>query len=113
VTKEVTTMDQRTDQWMKAPYAILGAGEAAVEKTAQFYAKASTLGRKVRRTDIGELYKGLASRGEAMVKRIQRSKPAQRAAEGSKEATRQLKGAVTSVRKAVGMEDDTSSRKAG
>jgi hypothetical protein len=102
------------EQWQKAPYAVLGTGELAIEKAAEFYAKVSTLGRQARRTDLGDVYDGLAGRGQALVKRIQRSKPAKRAVEGTRQATRQFKGAVTSLRKAVGMEEEkkTSTRKA-
>jgi len=102
------------DQWMKVPYAVLGTGELAIEKTAELYGKVSTLGRQVRRTEASDVYDGLAGRGEALVKRIQRSKSAKRAVEGTKQATRQVKGAVTSVRKAVGLEEQkkNSSRKA-
>jgi hypothetical protein len=103
------------DQLKKAPYAVLGTGELAVEKAVELYGKASTFGRKARRTDVGQMYDGLAGRGEAVARRLRRSKTAKRAAEGTKQASRQLKGAVTSIRKAAGMEDQkkTSSRKAG
>jgi hypothetical protein len=102
------------DQWKKAPYAVLGTGELAIEKTAELYGKVYTLSQKARRTEVGDVYDGLAGRGEALVKRIQRSKTAKRAVEGTKQATRQVKGAVTSIRKAVGMEEQkkSSSRKA-
>jgi hypothetical protein len=103
------------DQLKKAPYAVLGTGELAVEKAVELYGKASTIGRKARRTDAGQVYDSLAGRGEAVVRRLRRSKTANRAVEGTKQASRQLKGAVTSIRRAAGMEDQkkTSSRKAG
>lgn len=103
------------DQLKKAPFAVLGTGELAVEKAVRLYGKASTFGRKARRTDVGQVYDGLAGRGEAVARRLRRSKTAKRAVEGTKQASRQLKGAVTSIRKAAGMEDQkkTSSRKAG
>jgi hypothetical protein len=109
--KEVTN---DMDQWKKAPYAVLGTGELAIEKAAELYGKASSISRKARRTDVGQLYDGLAGRGQSLIKRIQRSKPAKRAVEGTKQATRQFKGAVTSIRKAVGWEEQkgTTSRKA-
>jgi multidrug efflux pump subunit AcrA (membrane-fusion protein) len=102
------------DQRMKAPYALLGTGELVIEKAAELYGRASSFGRQARRTDMSDVYEGLAHRGEALVKRIQRSKTAKRAVEGTRQATRQFKGAVTSLRKAVGMEEQkqTSSRKA-
>lgn len=102
------------DQWKKAPYAVLGTGDLAIEKATELYGKASSIGRKARGTDAGKVYDGLAGRGEALVKRIQRSKTARRAVDGGKQASRQLKGAVTSVRKAVGLEEQKkgSTRKA-
>jgi hypothetical protein len=110
--KEVTTT---MDQWKKASMALIGAGDVAIEMATELYGKASSIGRAARRTDIGQVYEGLAGRGEALVKRIRRSKPAKRALEGTKQATRQFKGAVTSLRKAVGLEEEerkTSTRKA-
>jgi hypothetical protein len=113
VKREVNEMDRLK----KAPYAILGTGDWAMEKSAQWFGKAQTWGRKARRTDVGDVYSGLTGRGESLVKRIQRSKTAKRAAEGTRQASRQVKGAVTSIRKAVGIEEErqrkTSSRKAG
>jgi hypothetical protein len=102
------------EQWQKAPYAVLGTGELAIEKAAEMYGKVYSFGRQARRLDLGDVYDGLASRGQALVKRIQRSKTGKRAVEGTKQASRQLKGAVTSIRKAVGLEEEkkTSSRKA-
>jgi hypothetical protein len=102
------------DQWRKVPYAMLGTGAMAIEKATELYGKASSLGRKARRTDPSQMYDGLAGRGEALVKRLQRSKTAKRAVDGSKQASRQLKGAVTSIRKAVGLEEQkkSSTRKA-
>jgi hypothetical protein len=87
------------DQWKKAPYAVLGTGGLAIEKATELYGKASSFGRK-------------AGRGEDLVKRIQRSKTARRAVDGGKQASRQLKGAVTSIRKAAGLEEKGSTRKA-
>ncbi len=104
------------DTLKKAPYAVIGVGDLAAQKAVGLYGKATRWRRKARRTDVIEVYSGLAGRGESLVKRIQRSKPAKRAAEGSRQATRQLKGAVTSVRKAVGLEERTKAtrtRKAG
>ena len=103
------------DQWKKAPYAVLGTGELAVQKALELYGKASTFGRKARRTDVGHVYDGLAGRGEGVVRRLRRSKTTKRAVEGTRQASRQLKGAVTSIRKAAGMEEQkkTSTRKAG
>ena len=88
----------------KAPYAIVGTGDVAVEKARALLERARSLTGE-RRPDFGQTYVELADRGQSLVKRIQRSKPAKRAAEGTKQATRQIKGAVTSVRKAVGIEE--------
>jgi hypothetical protein len=85
----------------KAPYAVLGTGDVAVERAMTLIGKA----RSVRRTEIVGAYEGLADRGQTLVKKLQRSKPAKRAAAGTKQATRQLKGAATSVRKALGIEE--------
>ena len=95
----------------KAPYAIVGTGDAAVEKVKSLIDRA----RSPRRPNIGQTYSELADRGQNLVKRISRSKPAKRAAEGTRQATRQLKGAMTSVRKAAGVEEPkrkTTTRKA-
>lgn len=92
----------------KAPYAVIGTGEFAVEKARSLLGKARSTGR----TDIEKAYEDLANRGEGLVKRIRRSKPAKRAADGTRQATRQLKGAATSIRKAFGLEEQKKTRKA-
>lgn len=88
----------------KAPYAILGTGDLAVEKARGVFGKAVSLTTNGR-PDVAQAYGDLADRGAAVVKRLQRSKPAKRAVEGTKQASRQLKGAATSVRKALGFEE--------
>jgi hypothetical protein len=105
---------KRMDQWKKVPYAMLGTGDLAIQKATELYGRASSLGRKARRTEANQVYDGLAGRGEALAKRLQRSKTAKRAVDGSKQASRQLKGAMTSIRKAVGLEEQkkSSTRKA-
>jgi hypothetical protein len=93
----------------KAPYALLGTGQLAVEKAQGLAGKA----RSVRRSpDVAKTYDDLAKRGEKVVNRVQRSAPARRAAEGTRQASRQLKGAVTSIRKAVGLKERKRSSKA-
>lgn len=95
----------------KAPYAILGTGDIAAERAKAMFDNARSVGAP----EIVGLYEGLADRGQALLKRLERSKPAKRAVVGTKQATRQLKGAATSVRKALGMEEEQkrSTRKAG
>lgn len=87
----------------KAPYAILGTGDFAIEKAKDLVGKARSV--KVGGPEIAGVYEGLADRGQALAKRLQRSKPAKRAVEGTRQASRQLKGAATSIRKAFGMEE--------
>jgi hypothetical protein len=98
-------------QIKKAPYAALGTGEAVVEKARDLAGKARTL-RSTSRQDVVRTYEDVAKRGERLVNRIQRSKLARRAAEGTRQASRQLKGAATSIRKALGLEDQRSTGKA-
>jgi hypothetical protein len=93
------------ERMKKAPYAILGTGDIAVERAKALFDQA----RKVGAPEIVGVYEGLADRGQALLKRLQRTKPAKRAVAGTKQATRQLKGAATSVRKALGMEEEKRS----
>ncbi|MGH2546154.1 MAG: hypothetical protein ACRDHJ_04670 [Actinomycetota bacterium] len=87
----------------KAPYAILGTGDLAAERAKTLLDKA----RSIRGPEIVGVYEGLVDRGQALMKKLQRSRPAKRAVEGTKQASRQLKGAATSLRKALGMEEQT------
>jgi hypothetical protein len=97
------------DGLMKAPYAILGTGDFVAERARAVFDRARSIGTP----EVVGVYEGLADRGEALVKRLRRSGPAKRAAAGTKQASRQLKGAATSVRKALGMEEQKrSGRKA-
>ncbi|MGH2655855.1 MAG: hypothetical protein ACRDIZ_04020 [Actinomycetota bacterium] len=89
----------------KAPYAILGTGDLAAERAKALLDKARSIGAP----EIVGVYEGLADRGQALTKRLQRSRPAKRAVEGTKQASRQLKGAATSLRKALGMEEQSRS----
>jgi hypothetical protein len=101
------------EQWKKAYYAVLGTGDLAVEKGLGLVDRARSV-RKIDGDDVSQAYTDLAKRGEKVFRKVSRSKPAKRAAEGTKQASRQLKGAVTSVRKALGIEEQktTSTRKA-
>jgi hypothetical protein len=97
--KEVKDM-----QLKKAPYAALGTGQLAFEKVQSIFEKA----RGTSRDDFTRAYESVARRGEQVVKSVQRSKPAKRAAEGTRQASRQLKGAATSIRKALGLEEQAT-----
>lgn len=88
----------------KVPFAILGTGDFAVEKARVWFGKARTLTTDGR-PDFVRIYGDLADRGQSVVKRISKSKPAERAVAGTKQASRQLKGAATSIRKALGSEE--------
>jgi hypothetical protein len=100
----------------KAFYATIGSGELAAEKGREVLDRARTLATDDR-PDLRGAFEDLAKRGERVVNRIQRSKPAKRAADGTKQATRQVKGAITSIQKAVGAKEQpaksSSSRKTG
>jgi hypothetical protein len=95
----------------KAPYAALGTGQLAFEK-AQALVDRARSARGPSTKDVGKAYDDLARRGEQLVNRIQRSRPARRASEGTRQATRQIKGAATSIRKALGLEERRTTRKA-
>jgi hypothetical protein len=96
------------EQVKKAYYAALGTGDLAVEKSIGLLERARGV-RKIDGDDVSQAYTELAKRGEKVIKNVSRSKPAKRAAEGTKQASRQLKGAVTSVRKALGIEEQKTS----
>lgn len=99
-------------QVKKAYYAVLGTGDLAVEKSLGLVERAKGV-RKIGGDDVSEAYTHLAKRGERVIRKVTRSKPAKRAAEGTRQASRQLKGAATSVRKALGIEEQkNSTRKA-
>lgn len=101
------------EQWKKAYYAVLGTGDLAVEKSLKLFGWARSV-RKIDGDEVSHAYTDLAKRGEKVIRKVTRSKPAKRAAEGTRQASRQLKGAVTSFRKALGIEEQktTSTRKA-
>jgi hypothetical protein len=100
------------EQWKKAYYAALGTGDLAVEKSFELVGRAKGI-RRIGGDDLSQAYTELAKRGERVIRKVSRSKPAKRATEGTKQASRQLKGAVTSVRKALGIEEEkASTRKA-
>ena len=83
-------------QLKKAFQAAIGSGDLALEKSKGWVDGA--------RKASARTYKDLAGRGERVLGRVSRAKPAQRVTEGTKQASRQLKGAYTSIRKALGAE---------
>jgi len=87
----------------KAPYAILGTGDLVAERAKTLLDKARSIGGQ----EVVGVYEGLADRGQVVMNKLQRSRPAKRAVEGTKQASRQLKGAATSLRKALGIEEQT------
>jgi hypothetical protein len=92
------------EQVKKALYAALGSGDLAAERGRRLFERARSLTNDDR-PDLRAAYQDLARRGEQVARRIRRSRPARRATEGTRQASRQLKGAVTSVRKALGVEE--------
>lgn len=78
----------------KAFQAVVGSGDLALEKSKAWIGGA-------RQSSVRN-YEDLAGRGEKVLNRVSRAKPVQRVAEGTKQASRQLKGAYTSMRKALG-----------
>jgi hypothetical protein len=101
------------EQWKKAYYAALGTGDFAVEKGLGLVDRARRI-RKIDGDDLSQAYTELAKRGESVIRKVTRSKPVKRATDGTRQASRQLKGAVTSIRKALGIEEQkaTSTRQA-
>jgi transposase len=108
-------------------YALIGAGQAAVEtgKTAVTRARGikpeevrdrlSSTANTSRRW-FTKRYTSWAKRGERLATQISKSAPAKRAAEQTKQARSQVKAATTSIRKAVGAQADaakTAAKKVG
>ena len=81
-------------------YAPLGAGQLLIERSRKLSGAAWHLWQSGART-ISERYREMAERGEKLVSSIQRSAYTQRAVDQTRTASRQVKGAATSVRKAV------------
>ena len=93
------------EQLRRAFHAAIGSGDFTVEKSKDLAEAA--------RRNTSRAYADLAGRGERVVNRIRRTRPAKRAAEGTRQATRQIKGAYTSIRKALGAtEPKATARKA-
>jgi hypothetical protein len=58
-----------------------------------------------------KFYDEAAKRGEKLTTKVKRSQPGKRLVENAKQAQRQIKGAATSVRKAVKVEEPKTSTK--
>jgi transposase len=100
-------------------YALIGAGDAAVESGKALLNKARGVQpEKVRqqlsasadtsRRWVTKRYASWAKRGERLATQISSSAPAKRAAAQTKQARSQVKAATTSVRKAVGAQTDAA-----
>ncbi|HZA61059.1 MAG TPA: hypothetical protein VE754_05170 [Actinomycetota bacterium] len=97
-------MTKLLESGTRSVYAVLGAGEFLVGKARDLGRKSGELATR-RRKEVVKWYEQMATRGEKVAGKVQRSQPAKRVADNAKQAQRQLKGAVTSVRKALGTED--------
>jgi hypothetical protein len=108
-------------------YALIGAGEAAIEtgkalvdrargvKPEQVRESLSTSANTSRRW-ITKRYTSWSKRGERLTTQIGKSPPAKRAATQTKQARSQVKAAATSIRKAVGAQAEaakTAAKKVG
>jgi hypothetical protein len=108
-------------------YALIGAGEAAIETGKSLVNKA----REVKPEEVREQlsntattsrrwvtkrYTSWAKRGERLATQVTKSAPAKRASEQTKQARSQVKAATTSIRKAVGAQAEaakTAAKKVG
>ncbi|HEV8572157.1 MAG TPA: hypothetical protein VGR49_03780 [Actinomycetota bacterium] len=100
-------------------YALIGAGEAAVEAGKALVGKARgvkpeqvqhrlSVSANSSRKWVTKRYTTWAKRGERLATQIGKSAPAKRAAEQTKQARSQMKAATTSIRKAVGAQADAA-----
>jgi hypothetical protein len=100
-------------------YALIGAGDAAVESGKALWNRARGVQpEKVRqrisasadtsRRWVTKRYASWAKRGERLSTQVSNSAPAKRAAAQTKQARSQVKAAATSVRKAVGAQTDAA-----
>jgi hypothetical protein len=74
-------------------YAVVGAGELAVEKARGI--------RKIDRKTTDKVYRDLVKRGRSVSARVRNSGPTKQAIEQTKTARSQVKAAATGVRKAI------------
>lgn len=93
------------NQLTKIAYALIGAGDLAAERAMGLVERARALPAE-RRKDAEALYGDLATRGERTYRKVVGSEPAERVRAQTKQAARQIKGAATSLKKAVGTEPE-------
>jgi hypothetical protein len=98
------------EQMRNAGYVVIGLGDLTAEKVKEIVDRARKV--KVSREEIETAVGDLGKRGSKVVTKVTRSKPAKQAMEGTKQATRQLKDAATSLRKAVGLQEEEKAKKA-
>ena len=84
-----------------ALYAALGSGSFVVDRTKRFGERVTGYASDYRKW-AERNYRDLVKRGEKITTSIKRSAAVKRAQEQTKTAQSQVKGAVTSVRKALG-----------
>jgi hypothetical protein len=87
-------------------YAVVGAGDFAVEK-------AKDARKLADRKKNQELYRDFVKRGRSLSSKIKTSQPTKRAVAQTKAARSQVKAAATSVTKAVGANARATSSAAG
>lgn len=97
------------NQLTKIGYAVIGVGDLAAEKARGLVQRARALPAEGK--DAGALYGDLAARGERAYRKVVDSRPAERVRTQTRQAARQLKGAATSLRKAVGTEPQKKGEK--
>jgi hypothetical protein len=96
--RKYDTRKALTDYYVYAP---LGAGQLLIEKTRKLSGKAWQLWQSGVDA-VSATYREMAERGEKLAAGIRRSAYTQRAVDQTSTASRQVKAAATSVRKAVG-----------
>lgn len=85
----------------KALYAALGTGSFVVDRSKRFGQRVQGYASDYRKWATRN-YRDLVKRGERITTSVKRSAAVQRAQDQTKTAQAQVKGAVTSVRKALG-----------
>jgi len=85
----------------KPLYAALGTGSFVIDRTKQLGSRISDYANDYRKW-VSNNYRDLVKRGEKITTSINRSASVKRAGEQTKQAQARVKGAVTSVRKALG-----------
>jgi ElaB/YqjD/DUF883 family membrane-anchored ribosome-binding protein len=85
----------------KGLYAVLGSGDLAIDRTKQLVERIQGYLRDSRGR-VGSGYRDLVRRGERTVASVNRTPAVKRAKDQTKTARSRVKGAATSVRKALG-----------